>query len=102
MMPPHLSGPPTLAGDTLILEGYSLNYTSPESELSVTDVESGAELPFEAALVRVREDRSGGAENPPPGAIQFRCVLTVKLQGVEAGRTYRVSFVDEVHEVGAA
>ena len=102
MMPPHLSDAPRLQGHTLILEGYSLNYTDPESELTVTDVDGGEELPFHAALARVREDRSGGADDPPPGAIQYRCVLTVLLQGVQPGHTYRVSYIDEVYEVLAS
>ena len=101
MMPPHLSGEPTLTGNTLVLQGYSLNYTDPDSELSVVDVDSGEALLFAATVEQVRQDRSGGAANPPPGSIQYRCILTAKLQGVELGQTYRVSFVDEVFEVTA-
>ncbi len=102
MMPPHLSGTPTLDGSTLVIEGYSLNYTDPESELTVTDIDSGDALPFEAALAKVREDRSGGSANPPPGAIQYRCVLTVQLQGVQSGHTYRVAYVDETYDLKAS
>jgi hypothetical protein len=101
MMPPHLRGAPTLAGDTLVLEGYSLNYTDPASELTVVDVATGEALAFDATLEETREDRSGGAMNPPPGAIQFRCTLTVRLQGVQPGHTYRVRYVDEAFEITA-
>ena len=99
MMPPHLSGAPKITGDVLVFQGYSLNYTDPDSELSVVDLDTGEELAFSWSMEEVRQDRSGGAANPPPGAIQYRCVLTVRLEGVEVGKTYSVSYVDEVYEV---
>ena len=73
MMPPHLTQAPVLTGDTLVLEGYTLDISNPAEELRVVDVETGEALAFDAEVSSVTEDRSGGTPDPPPGSIQSRC-----------------------------
>jgi hypothetical protein len=98
MMPPHTNAVPKRDGDTLVIEGYSLNYTDPAEELSVKDAQ-GADVPFEATLTKVREDRSDGAEDPPLGSIQYRCVITVTLGVPQDGRPLTVGFLGDVWTV---
>ncbi len=94
MMPPHTAAAPTRTGNTLVFEGYSLNYTDPAAELSVLD-ENGEPVPFEATLSTQREDRSAGAKEPPPGSIQVRCVLTVTFEVPQGDRPVQVSFLGD-------
>jgi len=101
MMPPHLTQAPVLTGDTLVLEGYTLDISNPAEELRVVDVETGEALAFDAEVSSVTEDRSGGTPDPPPGSIQSRCVLTARLRGVRRGARYRVTFDGDDHEVVA-
>jgi hypothetical protein len=94
MMPPHTTAAPRREGDLLVIQGYSLGYTELDEELQILDA-NGQTVPFEVELDTVREDRSGGAANPPPGSIQRRNVLTVRLGVPQGGAPITVRFLGD-------
>lgn len=100
MMPPHLTSSPVpedgrLDGDVLELHGYTLSATSTD-DLTVEDVLTGEAVPFTTELTNTRIDRSGGAADPMPGSIQQRSLLRVTMAGLVPGRSYRLTFLDDV------
>ena len=94
MMPPHVVDSPRRSGDELVIEGYSLHHLELGEELSILDAE-GRELSYDLELHITRQDRSGGAVDPPPGSIQFKGVLTVNLDEPQHGGAITVRFLGE-------
>ena len=94
MMPPHTTSGPRRQGDELVIEGYSLGFTDLEQDLQIRDAE-GRPLGFTAELQTVREDRSGGAEDPPPGSIQLRTVIRIRLDTPHGDAPLSVSFLGD-------
>lgn len=101
MMPPHVTGTEpsadgTLSGDTLVIRGWSLVYSEPDTDLKVVDVGTGAPLPFTWDM-----DHEDVGEGELPGAVQVRCELRVRLEGLAPGRRYRLEYLDEPVEFTA-
>ncbi len=93
-MPPHVTSA-ELRGDTLVVRGWSLVYSEPDSELRVIGPD-GAPLPFTWEM-----HAEDVGEGDLPGSVQVRCELRVKPEGLEAGRSYRLEYLDEVVEFAA-
>jgi hypothetical protein len=98
MMPPHTTATEpedggTLTGDVLLIRGWSLVYTEPDTELTVVDVEEGSVLPFTWGM-----NGEDVGEGDQPGAVQVRCELRVRVQGLVPGRRYRLDYLDTAVE----
>jgi hypothetical protein len=95
MMPPHLNSTEpadggVLESDVVVLRGYSLVFTEPDSELTIVPEAGGAPLPFTWEM-----DDTEEGEGDMPGAVQVRCVLRVKPEGLVRGGSYRLEYVGE-------
>ena len=102
MMPPHVTAtePPdggVLAGDTLLIRGWSLVYSEPGADLTVVEAEGGDPLPFTWEM-----QAEDVGEGDLPGAVQVRCELQVRLTGLEPGRRYRLDYLDAAVEFQAS
>ncbi len=94
MMPPHTSNPPRRHGNELVIEGYSLGFANLEQDLQIRD-DRGHLLAYTAEIETIREDRSGGVPDPPPGSIQLRTMIRVRLTAPQGERSLTVSFLGD-------
>lgn len=95
MMPPHVNriepaDGEVLQEDVITVHGYTLRYADEEPVL--VDVESGAPVAITSELEQTRHDRGTGL----PGSVQYSGVLTIRATGLQSGRTYRLTYLDEV------
>ena len=95
IMPPHTTGTNiekgTLRGTQLVIDGYSLNYTDVEKDVSIVNVATGKAVKVTGETAcRGEGDCDGG----PPGSCQQRCTLTVTIKGAKAGDKLKLKFLD--------
>jgi hypothetical protein len=95
LMPPHVShtepaSGSSLVGNTIIFHGYSLEYAESQ-DVVVVDPATGRAVEHSTEL-----DCQWEGEDPPGhvGGTQLRCELRVTLEGLEAGRLYKASYMD--------
>ena len=96
LMPPHVDGTNitggVLEGTTLIVRGYSLEFSELPKDLLITHTEDGRSVVWKHQVECTQEgDCTGDA---PPGACQLRCVLTVTLSGLKDGDRLQVKYLD--------
>lgn len=95
MMPPHVTST-ELTGPTLVVHGWSLVYTEPDTDLKVVDVATDAPLPFTWQM-----DHEDVGEGDLPGQVQVRCTLRVTPEGLVSSRAYRLEYLGDVVEFSA-
>ncbi len=93
MMPPHVDSIDASDPSAIVIEGASLVYADPAEELRLVDVDSGDAVRF-TAVVQERW-RGDDRPDPPPGAIQVHCTITVRPSGLRPGRRYRLDYLGE-------
>jgi hypothetical protein len=101
LMPPHVTDtepPPggVLAGDTLVVRGYSLHVADLEA-LRVVEAATDRVLPTEHDLECEREGHGTAL-----GAVQYACELRVTVRGLRPGRAYELRFLGETFPFTAA
>ena len=91
LMPPHITKisnikDEVLNSKTLILEGYSLSYLDLK-EIKITNSKTKKELSFVKDDLNCKQE---GKDGGPPGSIQYRCTLKLKIENLEAKEKYQI------------
>ena len=96
LMPPHVDGTNiaggVLEGNTLVVRGYSLEFSELPKDLVLTHTEDGRSVAWKHQVECTQEGNCTG--DAPPGACQLRCVLTVTLSGLKDGDRLQVKYLD--------
>ena len=98
LMPPHITGSTPAQGgvlstDTVTLNGYTLFRPEPD-QLTLVDLTTGQDASWEIVDLTCEDEGDWERAQTDDGAIQFRCVLLIRLLRPEPGHEYELWFLD--------
>ena len=96
LMPPHVEATNIrngiLTGLNLVIRGYSLEFSDPPKELSLTHADGATAVQWKHTMECT--ETGDCSRNAPLGACQSSCLLTLTLSGLKEGDRLHLRYLD--------